>query len=71
MNYARDTTVFSAIMLAGWAATIALDPSEQYRWISLTVLGAGVGVGIFELRNARRAVKEFEGRHGSRAGLQD
>lgn len=70
-NFALYTLVFSAILLAGWAVAIALDPSALYRWISLVVFGAGVGVGIFELRKARRAIGEFEGRHGSRAGLRD
>ncbi|MEV7799423.1 hypothetical protein AB0O14_10060 [Microbacterium foliorum] len=70
-NFALYTIVFSAVLLAGWAIAIVLDPSAVYRWISLVVFGAGVGVGIFELRRARRAIGEFEGRHGSRAGLQD
>lgn len=70
-NFALYTIVFSTVLLAGWVVAIALDPSAVYRWISLVVFGAGVGAGIFELRNARRAIGEFEGRHGSRAGLQD
>jgi hypothetical protein len=70
-NFALYTIVFSTVLLAGWVVAIALDPSAVYRWISLVVFGAGVGVGIFELRKARRAISEFEGRHGSRAGLQD
>lgn len=70
-NFTLYTIVFSVVMFAGWAVTIAIDSSAPYRWISLVVFGAGVGVGIFELRKARRAIGEFEGRHGRRAGLQD
>ncbi|WP_311260489.1 hypothetical protein [Microbacterium sp. WCS2018Hpa-9] len=70
-NFALYTIVFSAVMVAGWVVTIAIDSSAPYRWISLAVFGAGVGVGISQLRKARRAIGEFEGRHGRRAGLQD
>ncbi|WP_447647239.1 hypothetical protein [Microbacterium forte] len=70
-NFALYTIVFSAVLVAGWGVAIMLDPSAVYRWISLVVFGAGVGVGIFELRKARRAIGEFEDRHGRRAGLQD
>ena len=70
-NFALYTIVFSTVMLAGWGVAIALDPSALYRWISLVIFGVGIGVGIFELRKARRAIEEFEGRHGRRAGLQD
>lgn len=70
-NFALHTIVLSAVMAAAWAVVIMLDPSAPYRWISFVVFGAGVVVGVFELRKARRAIGEFEGRHGRHAGLQD
>lgn len=70
-NFALYMIVFSAIMTAAWAFVVVLDPSALYRWISLAVFAIGVVVGVFELRTARRTIGEFEGRHGSRAGLQD
>ncbi|WP_311243911.1 hypothetical protein [Microbacterium sp. WCS2018Hpa-23] len=70
-NFAVYSIVFSAIMVAGWVVTLVLDPSALYRWIGPAVFGAGVIIGILELRKARRAIGEFEGRHGRRAGLQD
>ncbi|WP_372969820.1 hypothetical protein [Microbacterium sp.] len=70
-NFAIYSIVFAAIMFAGWVVTLVLDPSALYRWIGPAVFGVGVLIGIFELRKARRAIGEFEGRHGSRAGPQD
>lgn len=70
-NIALYTSVLSAVMFAGWAVTIAIDSSAPYRWISLAVFGAGVGFGVSQMRKVRRAISEFEGRHGSGAGLQD
>lgn len=70
-NFALYSIVFSAVMVAGWVVTIMLDPSALYRWVGPAVFGIGVVIGIFELRKARRAFGEFEGRHGRRAGLQD
>ncbi|MFJ2543730.1 hypothetical protein [Microbacterium sp. NPDC087589] len=70
-NFALYTIVFSAVMFPGWAVTIAIDSSAPYRWISLAVFGAGVALGVSQMRRARRAIGEFEGRHGRRAGLQD
>lgn len=70
-NFALYMIVFSAIMTAAWGFVVVLDPSGLYRWISLAVFGIGVIIGVFELRKARRAIGEFEGRHGRHAGLQD
>jgi len=70
-SFALYTIVFSAVMVAGWVVMIVLDPNALYRWIGPVVFGAGVITGILELRKARRAIGEFEGRHGSRAGLQE
>ena len=70
-NFAIYSIVFSAIMVAGWVVTLVLDPSALYRWFGPAIFGVGVFIGIFELRKARRAIGEFEGRHGRRAGLQD
>lgn len=70
-SFAIYSIVFSAVMVAGWVVTLVLDPSALCRWIGPAVFGAGVLIGIFELRKARRAIGEFEGRHGRCAGLQD
>lgn len=70
-NFALYLIVFSAIMTAAWAFVVVLEPSALYRWISLAIFAIGILVGVFELRTARRAIGEFEDRHGRRAGLQD
>lgn len=56
-------------MLTGSTVVLVLD-GGLWRLIGVALFLAGIGLGIFEYRRAAAAIRDFEDRHGPRAGVQ-
>ncbi|MFF7291040.1 hypothetical protein ACFY9N_00770 [Microbacterium sp. NPDC008134] len=62
--------VFGSILVALWAALIAVGRGNIGSWFGLTAMALLALSGVLSLLKARRDTRAFEREHGADAGIQ-